>query len=462
MSHTNFDQLASQLGDRFTTDAAVVVPLSADASTRNRKLVANDWERPLAQAAVLATSTEDVVTTLTWANDNNVPVVTRGLGSGVTGSGVPVEGGIVLDLSGLDEIGEVDVTNRTVVVGPGVRLSDLEEHLKPYGLAGGHYPQSFHLASVAGSISMRGSGTFSSLYGNVEDRVGDLEVVLADGTIVQTKSMPRASTGPDLKQLFVGAEGTLGIITKVLWRLVPIPEQRLFQAFRFPSFADAAAVARQLLIDGIRPAVLRIYDPTEAAAKHAGFAGEDGWVMILVFDGAKDLTDVQLATAKRLGAEHNAVDLGPEPAVDWEVKRFNWSWSTDKDVKGGIAEAIEITVNWSDLPAVYEHLKAKVTEEFGEFMAHVSHVYDQGAALYTIVRADLPTDEEAIEAYNKVFKLVTEEALASGARIAHHHGVGIERAPWMAAELGEGLNLFRRIKKALDPNGILNPGKMGL
>jgi len=457
------EALRSLLPGKVSTDADTVAEASADSSVRTKKARANGWNRPLARAVVRAGSTSDVVATIRWAKERGVAVTTRGLGSAVVGSGTPTHGGVVLDLADLDEVGPVDTVNRTVTVGAGARLSDIDEKIVASGLSCGHYPQSFSLASIGGSIAMRGSGTFSSLHGNVEDRVADVEVVLGDGTVVQTQSMPRAAVGPDLKQVFVGSEGVLGVITKVTLRLVPLPAARRFAAFRFPGFEGALAVARQLLVDGVRPAVVRIYDPVESAAKHAGFAGEGGWLMILVFDGHEQLVDTQEKIAADLAAQHQGEDLGPEPAQDWERKRFNWSWFTDKvDQPGGIAEAIEIAAPWSDLPAIYERLREVVTAELGEFMAHVSHVYDQGAALYAIVRGDLADDKAAMAAYDSIFGIVIDEALAAGARISHHHGVGTERTRWMPQELGTGLDMLRGIKVALDPAGILNPGKLGL
>lgn len=456
-------RLQERVGERLSTEPQTIAEASADSSVRTKKALQAGHPIPLADAVLRPRDTEDVVEAVRWAVESGIPLVARGLGSGVVGSTVPDRGGVIVDFAGMTEIGEVDTVNRLVTVGPGTRLSDLDEALAPHGLSVGHYPQSFSLASVAGSIAMRGSGTFSSLHGNVEDRVADLQVVLTDGTVVQTRSMPRGAIGPDLKQLFVGSEGTLGLITAVTLRLVPLPEARIFASYRFPGFEAALATARRLLSSGVRPAVLRIYDPAESAAKHAGFAGADGWLMILVFDGAPALVDTQASLAAEFAADSGAEALGAGPAEDWERKRFDWSWFTDKvDQPGGIAEAIEISAPWSELPALYERLRTAVTEQLGEFMAHVSHVYDQGAALYTIVRGDFADDDEAMAQYDAVTRTVIEIALAEGARIAHHHGIGLERARWLPQELGNGFEILARVKGALDPNGILNPGKLGL
>lgn len=446
------------------SDPAEVRAMSADSSMRSKKAEAHD--RPLATAALVARprSTDEVSQLLSWATRHHIPVTPRGLGSGTVGAGLPIRGGVVLDLAELNEIGEVDTINRMVTVGAGVRLSDLDAAIADTGLTVGHYPQSFYLASVGGSIAMRGSGTFSSLHGNIDDRVGDLEVVLPTGEIVTTHSMPRASLGPDLKQLFAGSEGMFGVITKVTLKLVPLPAARLFNSVRYDSFEQALETIRLTLIAGIHPAVVRIYDPVEASAKHAQFADHQGWLTILVFDGDEELITTQQEITLRIAAEQGGTVLGPEPAVHWEQRRFNWSWFTDAvSHEGGAAEAIEVSASWSELPALYEKMKQAAAPIMQDFMAHVSHVYDQGAALYAIVRGEFGTDDEALKHYDAVWESVVSAALDAGAVMGHHHGVGLERAPWMERALGtEGVNLMRSLQKALDPAGIMNPGKAGL
>ncbi|MGA4670128.1 FAD-binding oxidoreductase [Propionibacteriaceae bacterium Y1923] len=445
-------------------EPAEIRAMSADSSVRSKKAEAHD--RPLAQAVMVArpTTTAEVSQILAWATRNGIPVTPRGLGSGVVGSGLPTRGGLILDVAGMDNIGEVDVTNRTVTVGAGARLSDVDDAIAHTGLSIGHYPQSFHLASVGGSIAMRGSGTFSSLHGNMDDRVGDLEVVLPTGEVVTTHSMPRASLGPDLKQLFAGSEGMLGIITQVTLKLVPLPASRRFNSVRYDTFEQALETIRLTLAAGVRPAVVRIYDPVEASAKHAQFAEHEGWLTILVFDGDEQLIATQEQVTLRFAADQGGTVLGPEPAMHWEQRRFNWSWFTDAvDHEGGVAEAIEVSAGWAELPALYERMKAAAGTVMPEFMAHVSHVYDQGAALYAIVRGEFSDDEEALKHYDDVWEAVVTSALDAGAVMGHHHGVGLERAPWMERALGVGgLNLLRTVQRALDPAGIMNPGKAGL
>ena len=464
ISTEQLDELAAAIAGAVTTGEDAVREASADGSPRSKKAVAAGAPLHVADAVASPQDTADVVRIVQWANKHSIPLVARGGGSGVVGSGWPVRGGVVVDVSGLNSIEGIDEVNHLVTVGAGVIGSELEKVLEPHGLAVGHYPQSFSLASVAGWVTMRGSGTFSSLYGNIEERLADLEVVLPDGTVLQTQSVPRASQGPDLKQLFIGSEGTLGIITKVTLRLVPRPDSRIFSSFLFDTFEAALETSRRLLAGGVRPAVLRIYDPIESKAKHASFSDRDGWMMILAFDGHHQLTAVQAdiahGTARALGGE----SLGAEPGVHWEQRRFDWSWFTDNvSVEGGIAEAIELTTTWSRLPELYAAVTAAAAKSMPVVMGHVSHVYDQGASLYVISSGRFGTDTAAMEAYDQLWADVMQAALEQDARISHHHGIGVERAPWLPDAVGEaGMSTLRAIKDALDPAGVMNPGKLGL
>lgn len=457
-------ELVAQVGDGVVdTDPVRVRQLSHDMSIRTMKadLVA-DKPIGLGQVVVSPTTTAQVASLMRWATRHQVPVVPRGLGSGVVGAGVPVKGGVIIDLAGLADVSEVDPINRTVTVGAGKNLGDLDNELKPLGLSLGHYPQSLYLTSVGGAIVMKGSGTFSSLYGDIEDRVGELEFVLPTGEVVQTHAMPRSATGPDLRQLLIGSEGMYGVITHVTLKLVPVPADRRFASVGFDNFQAALDTCREILLTGVRPAVVRIYDPVESAAGHAKFAATPGWLLILAFDGDARLTEIQEQIALDIAASHGGESLGPQPGIHWEQRRFNWSWATDYDEQvGGIADSIEVTASWTQLNELYERCKAAIAPSImSQFMAHVSHVYDQGAGIYMIFGGVFADEQTAIDAYDRAWATVMEEALAIGALIGHHHGVGMERAPWVERALGSNaLDLLRTVQKSIDPAGIMNPGK---
>lgn len=190
----------------------------------------------LPAGVVRPTTTEQVSDVLAWATRHEIPVVPYGAGSGVVGGAVPNRGGVSVDLGAFDRVEEVDEENLLVTVGAGVLGGDLEAALNERGFICGHYPQSLYISTVGGWVATRGSGTFSSRYGNIEDMVAGLEVVLPTGEVVRTKATPRSASGPDYKQLFVGSEGTLGVITRVTLRIWPQPEAQALRALSFPSF----------------------------------------------------------------------------------------------------------------------------------------------------------------------------------------------------------------------------------
>ncbi|MDR1386309.1 MAG: FAD-binding oxidoreductase [Propionibacteriaceae bacterium] len=464
MRTEDIDQLRQLVGpDRVSTDPAELALLSRDASYRSQKLERCGQNVALAEAVVTPRDEADIVAVLQWCSANGVPVTPRGPGSSVVGSQIPLQGGLLLDLRHFDQVLEIDPYNRRVRVQGSILLSDLETELNQHGLTGGHYPQSFYTAGVAGSIAMRGTGTFSSLYGSVEDRLAELRVVLPSGQIYQSHNAPRASTGPDLRQLFLGSEGCFGVITEVTLKVVPIPESRLYASFAFDSFEAALDTTRAMQAAGVVPAVLRIYDPVETAAKHAQFTVADGsWLMVLLYEGAAELTRTQAQIVARLAAEQGGRDQGEEPAQSWERKRFDVSWMSDQVSRdGGVAEAIEIAATWSSLPKVMETMRQAAGRTMDTVMGHVSHIYPDGACLYVISTGTKPTEGEALRAYDQLWSDVMEAVLAEGAIIGHHHGVGYERAPWLEAEHGAtGIELLHGLKRLLDPAGVMNPGKL--
>lgn len=461
------ESLITQVGDhQVSTDANDLFQLSQDSSFRTQKLHQKDelWGR--ADAIVTPRSEDDIVATMKWATDNNVPVVVRGPGSGVSGSGIPTQGGVLLDLRHHNQVLELNEVSGHVRVQGSILLEDLDNYLREHGFTLGHYPQSFSIAGVAGSIALRGSGTFSSLYGNVEDIVAELRVVMPTGDVYQSHYSPRSATGPDIRQLFIGAEGTLGVVTEVTLKVFRTPEHRSFHSYAFESFEEALDTIRETLWLGIHPAVARIYDPVEGAAKHAQFTTEsdDEWLMVLLYEGAKEVVEAQEKRIEELAVSHGARILGPEPAINWEAKRFDVSWFTDQlHVPGGLAESVEVAATWDKLPAVWEAMRDAALTEMDTVMGHVSHVYRDGASLYVIASGQKHDDEKALKSYSAHWKNLTEAAHKAGGIICHHHSVGLERSPWLAEGIGQhGIEILRQIKDSLDPAGIMNPGKLDL
>ncbi len=415
------------------------------------------------RAAVLVRPSDaaEVAAVLTACNDARVPITPAAGRSGVCGASVPVFGGVLLDLTGLDQVGEVDAVSGVVEVAAGVFGPDLERQLTTvHGLTVGHFPQSFELATVGGWVACRGAGQYSTRYGKIEDMVVGLEVMLADGRIVRTGGAPAAAVGPDLNQLFVGSEGTLGVITRVWLRAHPVAEARRTAAYRFGTIGEGFEACRRIIRAGATPAVLRLYDGFESAR---GRGGDGTSCTLLVLDeGHPSIVDATIDVV-----DHVAMSLGtaddPTLVEDWLEHRNDTSALQALTRKGYVVDTMEIAAPWSQLHAVYDATTRAILGVPHARVAscHLSHSYLDGACLYFTFAATPPPDQIE-QTYVACWDAGQRAVLAAGGNLSHHHGVGLNRARFAAEALGSGFGVLQAIKRTLDPNGILNPGKLGL
>jgi alkyldihydroxyacetonephosphate synthase len=419
---------------------------------------------PAARAGVVArpSSTAEVAGVLRLCDEARVPVTPAAGRSGVCGAAVPVFGGVVLDLTAMAGIVDVDQASLLADVLPGTWGHHLEPALRDgHGATLGHWPQSIELSTVGGWVACRSAGQYSTRYGKIEDMVAGLEVALADGTTLRTGGgAPRSATGPDLQGLFVGSEGTLGVVTRARLRLHPVPEATDGAAFAFPSFADGLEGCRRILRRGATPAVLRLYDERES---RRGFDVTGASVLIVLDEADAALVDATMAVVRdecgRLGA-----DVLDTALVD--------RWLGHRNEVGGLAEAIEkdivvdtceVAARWSALPGLYERAITAVKAVDGTWAAsaHQSHAYPDGACLYFTFAGQRDGDPDGY--YRDAWDAITAATMAAGGAISHHHGIGLNRARFLREALGDGaFDALVRVKRALDPNGILNPGKLGL
>ncbi|HUP86713.1 MAG TPA: FAD-binding oxidoreductase [Acidimicrobiales bacterium] len=426
---------------------------------------ARDGQTPARAGAIARpSSTEEVAAVLRTANDAGVPVTAMAGRSGVCGASVPVFGGVALDLTGLDGIVGVDDDSLLLDVKPGTWGDTLEDDLRTrHGVTLGHWPQSIALSTVGGWVACRSAGQYSTRYGKIEDMVIGLEVALASGEVIRTGGRaPRSAVGPDLTQLFVGSEGTLGVITEARLRVHPVPPEERRGAWSFASFEDGLEVCRRILRRGATPAVLRLYDHRESKRS---FDLEGRHALIVLDEGDGVLAD---AVMKVVEDECRRVD-GVERHDDELVER----WVHHRNEVSGLADAInrdvvvdtcEVAARWSVLPALYRDAVAAVKAVPGAWVAsaHQSHAYTDGACLYFTFAGQREGDGGAEQFYADAWEAVTRTTLAHGGALSHHHGIGLHRGRFMEEALGSAFPTLAAVKATLDPKGILNPGKLGL
>ncbi len=415
-----------------------------------------------AAVAVRPVSTEEVRAIVRACAEHRVPLTVAGGRSGVCGASVPAFGGVVVDMTGLAGIVAVDSTSGVVETWAGTFGPDLERELgERHGLSVGHFPQSFDIATVGGWLACRGAGQYSTRYGKIEDLTVGMEVVLADGSVVRTGGAPAAATGPDLTGLFLGSEGTLGVITRVWLRCHPSPPAEQRAAYTFLSFAAGIEACRTMLRRGATPAVLRLYDEIESARNHG--AGGTSCVLLVLDEG-----DPAVVSATMTIVHEACAAAGGEPAASelvdaWLAHRNDTSALQGLTRKGFVVDTMEIAAPWSRLAALFADVRAALTAVPHALVAscHLSHSYPDGACLYfTFAAAPPAADVEAT--YIALWDAGQRAVLAGGGNLSHHHGVGLNRARFMAEALGTGLAVLGAVKRALDPHGILNPGKLGL
>ncbi len=411
---------------------------------------------------VFPESVEDISKILSWANEARVPVTAWGLGSSVVGQPLAEMGGISLDLSRMNKIIAVDETNLIVRAEAGVVGGRLEEHLNALGFTLNHSPQSLHRSTVGGWLATRATGQFSSRYGGVEDLCYSFVAVLADGEVVTTADTPRMAVGPDLRHALIGSEGCLGVISEVALKIFPRAEQRLFETIAFKTVEDGVLAIRAIMAKGLRPFLLRFYDTGEArhAMKDEAYASP---VMFLGCEGVRAVAAAELKACIDVCATLGGEPEGPKGAESWMSRRYDFS-----TIEGfvsrpeGVAETIEVSNNWSRIMDTYNVLTERLRPLATEVLGHFSHSYTTGISLYVILLGDAADSEQSEARIKDIWKIAMEAALETGASISHHHGAGLARAPYVRRSLGSSFRLLQSMKDALDPNNILNPGKLGL
>jgi alkyldihydroxyacetonephosphate synthase len=397
---------------------------------------------------------------LALCSSARVPVTAAAGRSGVCGASVPLHGGVILDMTRLSGIVGIDRESMILDVLPGTFGTWLEDTLRAeHGMTLGHWPQSIDLSTVGGWLACRGAGQMSTRYGKIEDMVVGMDVVLADGRAITTGGAPRAAVGPDLNQLFVGSEGTLGIVTGARLRVHPAPPAEKRSAYAFQSFAAGNDACRRILHRGATPAVIRLYDSIEGDRSFQ--TGPDRHVLLVMDEGDPFVVDATMAVVAEECASAELLDEGL--VEKWMGHRNDVSALEALIRRDYVVDTMEISAPWKQCAPIYEAATAAIRSVPGALVAsaHQSHSYPDGACLYFTFAGQPPADRKDAF-YLAAWEAGTRAVLEHGGALSHHHGVGLNRSRFVRDALGPAFDVLVAVKQALDPNGILNPGKLGL
>ena len=445
----------------------VVGPTKVRSSLEDRIAYSYDgtFEQALPDVAVLPESNDDVVKTLQVAGEHGAPVVPRGMASGLAAASIPFGGGIVLSLTKMNRILEIDEENRTVRAQAGIITVDLEKEVEKVGLFYPPDPSSNEQSTIGGNIACNAGGPRCLKYGVTGDYVMGLTVVLSDGQVLRTGGKAiKNVVGYDLTSLFVGSEGTLGIITESLLRLMTKPRAVRTALAEFPVLEDASQTVNAILAAGIIPATLEMIDETAIAcieeAMELGLPLDVEAMLIIETDGADEETVVrEIETVARVCRENGAREV----SVARDDEERDRLWRARRSVSPSLARKApnklgeDITVPRSAIPEAIRRIKA-ISEEYGLPVAIFGHAGDGN--LHPNILFD-KRDEVQWRKVEQIVADIFQVALDLEGTLSGEHGVGTLKLPYMKQAVGAlSLDVQRRIKKAFDPQGILNPGKV--
>jgi len=438
-------------------------------------------------AVVFPSESSQLAPLLTACAQHGVAVIPFGGGTSVVGGVEALPGShhaaITLDLSRLQSVIDVDTTSLTATVEPGIFGPELERQLGSAGLTLGHFPQSFEYSTVGGWVATRSAGQASTGYGRIDELVEAVRCVTPAGELA-TLDAPASAAGPSLRELVVGSEGVLGVISATTLRIRPAPAQQRYEAWSFSSFEAGAAAFRAMEQAGASPDVARLADEEETRLTMAlGSTGglseklgkaylrargqEGGCIAFTGFDGTPDDIARRRGRTAEILRAHGAVGLGTKPGRSWLRGRFAAPYLRDALLDRGVmVETLETATTWSNLSNLYKAVGDALRSTLSErgtppaVMCHISHLYPSGASLYFtfIVRQQQGRE---LDQWRAAKTAACDAIVAAGGTLTHHHAIGTDHRAWMPQEIGAlGTDILRTVKDRVDPAGIMNPGKL--
>jgi len=414
-------------------------------------------------------SVKEITEIMIIANKYKLPVIPWGGGSGTQGGSLPLYGGIIVDLKRLNKIIDIDERTLSVTAEAGVNGTHLEWALNEKGLTLPHYPASANCATLGGYLAPRGSGTISTKYGKAEDLMMSMQIVLPSGHVMRTPSVPNHAGGPDFARLFLGTEGVFGIITEATMQVDYLPEARLLRAVLFDDFSKAIEAGRQMMARRLQPFVIRLYDMNSTRMLIKSILGYEfeGAYMVIGFDGDPDIAALQEQKAMEICTTLGARDLGREPGEKWWNHRYDFYYPPRSLKMPWMYGTTETVATYDKMETIYWAQKKAVEETYAEwgitYIGHFSHWWHWGTMVYSRFIIEHPPEDarEALRLHNRVWNTAVSAALDNGGMINEHHGVGLKLARFMRRQYGDAWPFLESLKKMIDPNGIMNPGKVG-
>lgn len=432
-------------------------------------------------AVAFPRNTDQVAALLAECARRDLAVVPFGGGTSVVGGVTPDRDGhaavISLDMAALDSV-QIDPRSCVARLGPGLRGPDAEALLGGSGFTLGHFPQSFERATIGGFAATRSAGQASSGYGRFDDLVTAIEMATPTGSL-RTLDTPHTAAGPSLREVVLGSEGSLGVITEVTCKIRPAPERRLYEGAIAADFLSGCEAVRNLAQADQLPDVIRVSDEQETEVglalssasprikgfvdAYLGLRGRRGGSLIICgWEGGRDSVRRRHRVSSRALRKAGAVSLGRAPGASWEHARFDGPYLRDHLIdRGVLGETLETAHTWSELENLYQSVGESLRMNLGPsaiVMCHLSHAYADGASLYFTFLAPVKPGDE-IETWKRVKTAACDSIVAAGGTITHHHAVGRDHSAWMYPEVGQvGLDVLEAVKERVDPTGIMNPG----
>ncbi len=468
---TIVEKMTALLGkDNVVTDEQVLKESSVDRFRRFEELH-GVFTQPIPAAVVYVHSTEEVKAVLNFARENNINIVPR-TGHSATEGGLEtaVENSIVVDGSGMNKIISIDPYNMLATCQCGASLQELEDKLREDGYTTGHSPQSKPLAQMGGLVATRSIGQFSTLYGGIEDMVVGLEAVFPNGKVTRIKNVPRRAAGPDIRHVIIGNEGALCYITEVTVKIFKFtPENNVLLGYTLDNMKTGFEILREIMVNGYRPSVARLYDPADGSLHFSHFAAGK-CVLILMAEGPKPLADATGKAMEEIVSKYGGCKKVEPKYIQVWFDNLNWDVGKVAEEREeimatkNIGNTTEVAGTWDIINDIYEVCVERISSEIPDITligGHSSHSYLNGTNMYFVYYYNVVNcrpEEEIAKYHLPIKKIIVEETIRAGGSMCHHHGVGKHRTHWIEDEYGSSYYILETLKEAFDPQGIMNRG----